>query len=69
MSPQSDPKPPSASASVIAELFTPARVEDLNVALTKRNVGIDRIVAIFQVPGHRIANAEGDQFRILYRAP
>jgi len=46
MSPQSDPKLPSTSAGVITEIFTAARVEDLNVALAERNIDIDRIVAI-----------------------
>ena len=52
----------------ISEFVTDADVAALNAALDRHDLGPDRIAAIHFVPGTRLGNSPGNQYRVLYWA-
>jgi len=52
----------------LSEIVTEADVNALNAALDQHELGPERIAAIHFVPGTRIGNGPGSQYRVLYWA-
>ena len=57
----------SNSASVVAEIFTEAKIDALNTKLMERNVSADQVIAILPVEAKIMVDPTPPQFRVLYR--
>ena len=57
----------SNSANVVAEIFTEAKIDDLNTKLMERGISADQVIAILPVEAKIMVNPTPPQFRVLYR--
>jgi len=57
----------SNSANVVAEIFTEAKIDDLNTKLMERGISADQVIAILPVEAKIMVNPTSPQFRVLYR--
>jgi hypothetical protein len=56
------------SKPAIHEFVTDADVSALNAALGQHDLGPEQIAAIHFVPGTKLGNSPGNQYRVLYWA-
>lgn len=57
----------SNSATVVAEIFTEAKIDALNTKLVEQGISADQVIAVLPVEARIMANPVSRRFRVLYR--